>query len=207
MTSPSHDAVLRESAGTNVRHAVARILAAYDAASKSEMVEGLAWYPQAQQAAVSLADRFGGVEYAAAVIAQLSPRTMWGRNLMGATDMANGIVPAYCIGANVQRAKLALESDEPLETINGPKTSRFARNIMGDESVVTVDVWAARLALHGTRTNWRGENNTDAEKILGRKGVYEAIEHAYKIAAQKRGVTPAQMQAITWVVSRNGRSN
>lgn len=207
MASKSHDEVLRKSAGTNVRHAVARILTAYDAASKSEMAEGLAWYPQAQQAALGLADRFGGVEYAAAVIAQLSPRTRWGRNLMGATDMANEVEPVYCIGANRARAHEALKSSDPIATVKGPKTSRFARNIMGDESVVTVDVWAARLALYGTRTNWRGENNTDAEKILGRKGVYEAIEHAYKIAAQKRGVTPAQMQSITWCVSRNGRSS
>jgi hypothetical protein len=36
--------------------------------------------------------------------------------------------------------------------------------------------------------------------------VYPAIEHAYRVAAERVGVDPTTMQATTWVVARNGRA-
>jgi hypothetical protein len=63
---------------------------------------------------------------------------------------------------------------------------------------VTVDVWAVRVAL-GTRP--------DAEQCLTRVGVYDALEHCYRLAAQRAGVDPTTMQATTWIVARNGRAS
>jgi hypothetical protein len=63
---------------------------------------------------------------------------------------------------------------------------------------VTVDVWAARVAF-GPRD--------DAEQVLSRVGVYDAVERAYQIAAQRLGVDPVTVQATTWIVARGGRAH
>jgi hypothetical protein len=105
-----------------------------------------------------------------------------------------------CTGANVYRAARALESADPLSTF-GPKahkTRRFARNLLGDRRSVTVDVWAARTAL--------GDTVEDPERALRLVGVYAAVEHAYQLAARRRGVDPTTMQATCWVVERGGRA-
>ncbi len=62
---------------------------------------------------------------------------------------------------------------------------------------MTVDVWALRVAL--------GAHVVD-EKIITRKGGYALVADAYRTAAAEAGVTPATMQAATWIVARNGRS-
>jgi hypothetical protein len=60
-----------------------------------------------------------------------------------------------------------------------------------------VDVWAARVAFGG---------RLDAAVILYRRGMYDAVERAYRLAAAQAGVPPATMQATTWVVARRGRA-
>ena len=45
----------------------------------------------------------------------------------------------------------------------------------------------------------------DPEKALSRVGVYDAIEHSYRLAAARLGVDPVTVQATTWIVARNGR--
>ena len=98
------------------------------------------------------------------------------------------------MSAGFERARKALESDNPLGTFGGPKTRAFARNISGDREAVTVDVWACRVA------------GIDETK-LSRVGVYEAVAQAYRDAASVKGVDPATMQATTWVTARGGRAH
>ena len=176
---------------------VRRILATFDKATPADVEAGATWYGEAGALCDTLATGPITREHVAAVIAQLSPRTTWSRNVAGAVALiANGPDAARslgCIGANVDRAAVALESSDPLSTINGPKTASFARNIVGDREAVTVDVWAARVA------------DLD-ETLLSRKGAYDAVAHAYRVAARRRGVDPATMQATTWIVARNGRA-
>ena len=191
----SPDATLRRN-GTTLRATVARILRTFDRATAADIERGARWYADAEIIAATLAPRFGSLDAAAAVIAHLSPRTTWARNIAGAVDLSNGIEPTYCIAANRKRAHKAMLSADPLGTLRGPKTRRFALNILGDREAVTVDVWAARVALG---------RKVDAELVLSRAGVYEAIEHAYQVAARRRGVDATTMQATTWIVARNGR--
>jgi hypothetical protein len=190
----SPDACLRR-VGTSTRRAVASILATFDRATPSDMEAGATWYADARELALALGERGGwGVEHAAAVISHLSPRTTWTRNVAGATALLlAGKQAPGTIGANYQRAMASLQSETPEDSFSGPKTLRFYRNITGDTEAVTVDVWAARVVGLG-------------EAALQRQGVYDAVEHAYRLAARKRGVTPATMQATTWVVARNGRA-
>lgn len=183
---------------------VRRILRTFDRATASDLEAGATWYDEAGSLCDTLSkDRTITREGVAAVLAQLSPRTTWSRNVAGAvamiTDSHEAARALGCIGANVDRALVAIAADDPadpesaLRTIKGPKTSSFARNIAGDREAVTVDVWACRVA------------DLD-ETLLGRKGAYDAVAHAYRVAARRRGVDPATMQAVAWIVARNGRA-
>lgn len=192
----SHDTTARAVFGVSHETIVRRILRTFDRATTSDIEAGARWYDESGALAASLADGPVTMHHAAAVIACLSPRTTWSRNVATATALIReGRTAARSLGAMealLDRAEIALQDVDPIATINGPKTSAFARNIAGDREAVTVDVWACRVA------------DLD-ENALGRKGAYDAVAHAYRLAARRRGVDPATMQATTWIVARNGR--
>lgn len=156
--------------------------------------EGIKWYQSAQATCIEIAEGTSYTpEQVAGAIAHLSPRMPWGRNVELARTLVNtGTAP--CMKRSLNGAIAALNSDNPIETFgaNAHKTRAFFRNIVGDYSHVTVDVWAARIAL--------GTN--DAEKMLSRKGMYEAVAHAYKLAGLNHNLTPAETQAVAWCVVR-----
>lgn len=193
-----HDATLRRSADTTQRSTVARILRYWDRATEAQREAGAQWYPLRNGEACQLAGDHGTtVETVAAVMAHLSPRTTWARNLAGAQAMVAGLPYGGLIPDNVTRARHAMSHPTPLSTLNGPKVRAFAANILLDDEAVTVDVWGMRIAL-GRDTE---------EKVLARKGVYDAIAHCYRLAARRVGVSPSTMQAATWIVARNGRAS
>jgi len=192
----SNDSIARDVFGVSYETIIRRIVRTFDTATRSDVESGARWYDEAGQLAASLATREVPLENVAAVIAALSPRTSWARNVAGATALLKSGPQAArdlgCIGRNVETARAARR--DGLAAINGPKTSAFARNIMGDREAVTVDVWAMRVA------------DLD-ENLLGRKGAYDMVADAYRAAARRRGVDPATMQATTWIVARNGRAS
>lgn len=177
---------------------VANILATWDRATDSDKEAGATWYQEAEILASELAADSGWtLEHAATVIAHLSQRQRWTRTVVGATAlMRYGDRASGMMSGQFERAKAALTSDDPLGTLNGPKTRSFAANIMGDREAVTVDVWGLRIA--GVDESLNGG--------LGRRGRYESIADAYREAARQRGVDPVTMQATTWIVARNGRT-
>lgn len=196
----SHDDVTRRVFGVTLETVTRRILKTFDRATPANIEAGARWYLVAEVLASTIAadpdTEVENIEQAAALIAALSPRTDWTRNVAGAVNMAHGREAAGCIGTNVDRANRVLASPfDPIEALgNGPKTRAFAANIAGDPEAVTVDVWACRVAdLDETR--------------LSRVGAYDAVAHAYRLAARRRGVDPRTMQATTWVVARNGRAS
>lgn len=179
--------------GVTFETIVRRIVRTFDRATAADVESGARWYDEAGTLAASLMSDDTTLEQAAAVIAALSPRTTWSRNVAGATLLLlhNEVMPGL-IGRNVETATAAWHLG--LEALKGPKTNAFARNIMGDREAVTVDVWAMRVA------------DLD-ERLLGRKGAYDIVADAYRAAARRRGVDPATMQATTWVVARSGRAS
>lgn len=196
----SHDTAARRVYGVTLETIVRRILRTFDRATASDVEAGASWYPHAQTIAAGLA-RTAGVDLlaGAALLSALSPRTDWARNVAGATSLAEGGVAEGCMATNVERGHRVLwaarhRGDVIAALGDGPKTRAFAQNIAGDVEAVTVDVWACRVA------------DLD-ETLLSRKGAYSAVAHAYRLAARRRGVTPATMQATTWVVARNGRKD
>jgi hypothetical protein len=196
--------------GTTLADTVSRILAVWAQADDAAREAGAQWYGAEAVAVlaalVTAAEDAGRStftrEHAAAVVAHLSPRTTWARNVAGAMALVTGgeraALAVGCMSANVGRAVSAMDANDALSTLKGPKTAAFARNLLGDRDAVTVDVWAARIAF--------GDSVGDPEKALGRTGVYAAVAHAYRVAAASVGVTPETMQATTWVVARNGRA-
>ena len=174
-----------------------RILRTFDRATSSDVESGSRWYDEAGDLAANMAGaHHTTVEHTASVLAALSPRTTWSRNVLGAAALLNFGADAArqvgCIGANVDRAVRCI-TDGYAGLGNGPKTHAFARNIAGDREAVTVDVWAMHVA------------DLD-ETLLSRKGAYDIVANCYRAAARRRGVDPATMQATTWIVARNGRA-
>lgn len=198
----THDQTMRRVFGVTLETVVRRILRVWDRASASDVEAGARWYDEAGTLAANMALAHRGddvdLERAASVLSALSPRTTWNRNVIGAAAFLVGGPAAArrvgCLGRNIERARLAKRVGFEAFGPTSPKTGRFARNIAGDREAVTVDVWAMRVV------------DLD-DTALGRKGAYDAVEHAYRLAARRRGVDPATMQATTWIVARNGRSS
>lgn len=192
----SHDEISRRVFGVTHATIVARIVRTFERATSTDLESGARWYDEAGQLAASLSSREVSLEQAASVIAALSPRTSWARNIAGATALIQqGPTAARalgCMGREVETARRAKR--DGFAALGGPKTSAFARNIVGDREAVTVDVWAARAA------------GVD-ENLLKRVGAYDAVAHAYRLAARRLGVDPATCQATTWIVARNGRAS
>lgn len=92
--------------------------------------------------------------------------------------------PGY--GRNVRKAWRVLAGDaQP----TGPKVSRFALNLAGDDSPVTVDRWAARAC---------------GLPDSGPRSWYLRVEGAYRDAAARLRLPPSRVQAILWVAVRDG---
>lgn len=212
-TDTRPDTLLRAIGAGGTRATVDRILSVWVRATPQDILSGASWYgddAQAHLRALTAQAHAQGLTWwtdahSASLLAHLSPRTTWARNVAGAYAMVAGGVAAArmagCIGANVDRAFAVFSPDgDPLSTFgpNAHKTRAFARNLAGDRRAVTVDVWAARVAF--------GDTVADGEKALKRVGVYAATAHAYRLAAARVGVDPTTMQATTWVVARNGRA-
>lgn len=196
----NHDAVIRKNYGVTLATLVRRILKAFDAATPSDLEAGASWYPEAGQLAADLALQSGrSKECCAAVISHLSPRVKWVRNVLGAhVLLVEGDVLPGLMSREVGRAMDAITFDKRRLQVDeeafGPKTLRFYRNILGSHEDVTIDVWALRVA------------GVDEDKDLGSAGRYEALQHAYRLAARRRSVEPSTMQATCWVVIRGGHN-
>jgi hypothetical protein len=178
---------------------VASIRHAWDSATAADLEAGLGWYGEAHGVAAALAAGTDGrvsTEQAAGVIAALSPRQTWQRNIR----LAALVVDAWSLGVAMPGGVFARQLATAVAILEGrqagptgPKVSAFHRAILGDTSAVVVDVWAARAAgiamPHGTSL-------TPAN--------YRRIEAAYREAADALGVAPRDLQAATWVATRGG---
>jgi len=94
-------------------------------------------------------------------------------------DVLGRLMPAHLI--NVIRALQG-------RPINGPKVSRFAANLKGDLSVVTIDVWICKAY---------GIPHTALTPRL-----YVRLEKAIRRDAKACNATPAGYQAVIWYAVR-----
>ena len=148
------------------------------------------WYADARAVAEDVARILGtDRSHGAAVVAALSPRNPWSRNVRDAYAVAYGQTPPG-LGANVRTAQRAVTMG--LAALSGPKVRAFGANIAGDESRVTVDVWMMRAS----------GIDRDAPTTVQ----YRRIERIVRRLAREYNVTPAQAQAAIWIVAR-GRAD
>ena len=177
------------------------ILATYALATPDEVTGGLWWYADAN----ALASRLDSITtQAAGVIAALSPRLLWAKNVAYAQIAYNlkgyEVTPellSYIPTLNNSRTKaMAMVNGVKPEYAlgKGKKTNAFYHNIAFPftSQRVTVDKHAFDIA-NADRTGY-GTVITDK--------AYDVVEAAYVEAAKIEGILPHQMQAITWVTHR-----
>ena len=186
------------------------IRAIYDLATVTEQADGKAWYPIAHSVALTLADAYEVTEcQAIGVIAALSPRNRWERNVADAEALiaayvAGGSTQALetkvsTFGANKRKAVSILETEDPTADevraiLSGPKLQEFFTCILGQHSEVCIDGHAYCI--------WAGGRTTLADvPSIGIK-LRRQIKADYAAVAEDLEVFPAALQAITWVAWR-----
>lgn len=170
------------------RHMRDRLLSIYAAASAETLEVGRLWYPGAEDVIAELSREFSlGRPHVAAIVAVLSPRQRWRKNIEGARAVLAG-EPRRASGFDTSRAKaVALAGRAPIEQIvGGDKVISFWANLIGSSTAVTIDVWAQRAALG----RYHPHQPKDAR--------YGRLVTAYRAAAELVGETPREFQAIIW---------
>ena len=187
---------------------VQSITAVYNLASQTDKNQGLNWYARALTFAVQLSDQYNiETSTIVGVIASLSPRNRWERNMQDAESMvkiaANGgdfndlmqlKVCTFRTGKEKAAAILANKiSDraELLAILKGPKLCEFFNCILGDCDDVCIDGHAYSI--------WVGDRITLANVPSIGKKLRQSIKADYQQAAKNLGLKSHELQAITWV--------
>ena len=189
---------------------VENIKAVYQLATATERADGQAWYPVAHCVALELAEAYKITEcQAIGVIAALSPRNRWERNVHDAEALISAYVAAgpaqaaltkVCtFTSNKVKAIKILEaadptSDEVRAILSGPKLKEFYSCILGNRSEVCVDGHAFCI-WNGGRT---GLKDVPAIGVKLRR----EIKADYQEAAEALGISASACQAITWCAWR-----
>ena len=175
------------------------ILRVWRAATECERAEGMRWYEDAHNVASDFARGRVSIETACGVIAALSPRMRWGRNVMLAERcIREGMLIGGCLGASIRSANRIMNGEDALTVLSGSKVRAFYATVL-DPSIsdaVVIDAHALSIAVGRALTNAE-------QKIMKRAGVYDMISGLYREAAEILGVLPSQVQAVTWVAWRN----
>jgi hypothetical protein len=177
-----------------IRRLAARLVALWRAADRATRTAGAGWYRNARRIAREMARRHGvSLATAAGVIAALSPRLMWVRNVLVA-DMvcAQELRVPGVFAASLAKARAIRAGAKPTLVLRGPKVRAFYRALMGDEQATVVDVWTARAA------GLRGDALTDKQ--------YADVSAALHLGAKEVRTTASRLQAVAWVAIR-GRAD
>lgn len=125
----------------------------------------------------------------AGALAALSPLKSWSQNKVLTIDAITGKKVKH---TRVQVAKVdkilgsGMDVGEITTTLSGLKTMAFFRNIIGDDTVVTIDRHAVNLALNKLVYNSMSTS------------VYNFLSGCYKVASSVVSVRPHELQSATW---------
>tara|TARA_R110000868_G_scaffold392714_2_gene663500 strand:- start:703 stop:1329 length:627 start_codon:yes stop_codon:yes gene_type:complete len=157
------------------------------------------WYYTANELAISLATKYNVTTLqASGVIAALSPLKSWDENKRIAEGyLKNG--EASHTGAMITKAddivgyNGTMTEEFILVTLNGNKIQNFFLNIAfpGVALGVTIDRHAVSVAVGEVLPDSMLRSITDKQ--------YAFFEDAYRIAANKVGILPHEIQAVVWV--------
>ena len=194
----------------NARH----ILGMLGLASAADIAQGCSWYQRAYDLSVSFCHTYGlTLGQAVGVIAALSPNNKWVRNVADAEAMIKlwhagtdpRITKVCTYNTNKDKAARILELESPddetiQEILSGQKVVAFYRCIAGYRDAVCVDGHAFAIFM--------GERIPTTQTPSIGKALYAAITRSYILASERsfeacgRHLTPAQVQAVTWVTYR-----
>ena len=185
------------------------IQAILNLASASEVVAGKTWYVTARDIANELAHRYEINEACVTgVIAALSPRNKWDRNILDAENLiaafvSGGLeaakeVKVCTFGKNKDKALTILNGclatdEDVLAVLSGPKLSEFYSCIRGLDDVC-IDGHAYSI--------WFGERIALKDVPSIGKKIRQQIKKDYLAVAEANGLTGFEVQAITWVAHR-----
>lgn len=178
---------------SSIRRYARNIITTYRRASLEQSERGLAWYQEAYDLATRLSD---DPRKGAGVIAALSARNSWERNVSIATVAFETGAPTGHTKANLDKAARIMSGEAP-ETVlpMSLKTGHFYRSILhaGETDAVTIDRHAHDVAV--------GRKYGDREdRGLSSQNRYDALVKAYRVAARHTNDYPAVLQAIVWTV-------
>lgn len=178
---------------TSVRRYVANIVKTYHTATADQRIRGAQWYVTAHELAGIIAD--GDFRKGAGVIAALSANKSWPENQKLATRALVTGTPSGHVGNAIEKATRILNGEDPEKVLPmDAKTGNFFLCIADPNhpTAVCVDRHAHDVAI--------GRRFGNDDRGLSSKGRYNALADAYRIAARKLELSPATLQAITWVV-------
>jgi len=142
-----------------------------------------------------------------AILAVLSPIITWEENLVDARQICqeelggrkNGR-PISALPANVEKARRMVRGESATQVMRGQKVWSFFHSILHPDNPfsVCVDRHVGRVAL-GWSLTWR-----QVDTLLKKKGVYEQVAESYREVAPRVGLLPLELQAIAWLVTREG---
>ena len=182
------------------------IQAVLDLATAEEHASGKLWYARANEAASTLAQFYNiPKQTAAGVIAALSPRNKWLRNLADAENL----IAAYKAGLDCNQIKVCtfsknkekaltilscqLTGVDVENVLSGPKMIEFYNCILGEDDV-TIDGHAYSI--------WFGDRITLAKVPSIGKKIRKKIKNDYLHVAKKNNLKGFEVQAITWLAHR-----
>lgn len=201
-----------------IKPSTRNITAIFRAATDADRTESRQWYRQARALAEELAAKYPrDVDAAAAVIAVLSPRLSWPKNV----ELAWRVFDLYFAGVskgeiladwpgikvNANKALRILAGETPDDVVGGPKVRSFWFTIVDptDPRTVVIDRHAFDVAANRPLTDEvRG-------RLLGRRGAYDSVAELYRraakiLSAEFGTITPAEVQAVTWTYWRRERA-
>lgn len=141
------------------------------------------WYAQARQEIGRLCSREGwDYDRFVCILAVTSPRVSVLRNYKFADHyMRTG----HFLPDMMRTIRASVKHYEATGEIRGPKTGAFARNLLGDETALVLDIWMARAL--GVE-----------QKVVNRRDNMRAAYRLVGTIAAERGWTIAETQAAIW---------
>ena len=186
----------------NTSQYVENVVKMYQLASAEDIENGRAWYGRANRFCQTLADGYGRtLADVAGIMSCLSPATSFEQNVVDTVNMLAGNDHETVSTYGPQYAKALDIRDwgiEPAGVVGENKTAAFWLNIVNPttDGRVTVDRHSARVAVDWAMTA------DDSYYYINTPAKYRVLELVYRTAAEKIGILPHVLQAITWITYR-----
>lgn len=186
------------------------ILGTFYLATAADKIKGEQWYPQAWETCSRLAAEYKADPYSVAgIVAALSPRNKWSRNITDAENLLKVAqsgtiedarqVKVCTFNSGKEKALRIIESRETdpaaiQAILNGPKLVEFFNCIADVCPDVCIDGHAYSV--------WAGDRITLNKVPQITPKLRARIKADYISAADRLGISPSTLQAITWVTWR-----